>query len=181
MDKKQAQAIIEKTFEQPFDKGRFTNFIVNLLNLKAEQIEHKHPYSGNFIPDSYEESISTLERIAKYTDGEHKIDILIVKLKKKRSIERARTMQRNFIAWYLKGSRGGKLKDASLVAFVSPDSEDWRFSLVEMDYRFEETPSGKTKVKEAPTPARRWSFLVGKNEKLHLFNIIDAHCYFLQS
>ncbi|WP_211209633.1 Eco57I restriction-modification methylase domain-containing protein [Thermodesulfobacterium thermophilum] len=71
-------------------------------------------------------------------------------------------MQRNFIAWYLKGSRGGKLKDAALVAFVSPTSEDWRFSLVKMDYRFEEK-----KVKEEFTPARRWSFLVGKNEKSH--------------
>ncbi len=36
-----------------------------------------------------------------------------------------------------------------------------------MDYRFEEGPNGKTKVKEEFTPARRWSFLVGKNEKSH--------------
>lgn len=36
-----------------------------------------------------------------------------------------------------------------------------------MDYRFEETPKGKIKVKEEFTPARRWSFLVGKNEKSH--------------
>lgn len=75
--------------------------------------------------------------------------------------------KRNFIAWYLKGSRGGKLKDAALVAFVSPDSSDWRFSLVKMDYRFEETPSGRVKVKEEFTPARRWSFLVGENEPSH--------------
>jgi hypothetical protein len=92
--------------------------------------------------------------------------LLIVTLKKETSLERARTMQRNFIAWYLKGSRGGKLKDAALCAFVSPDSEDWRFSLVKMEYRFEETEAGK-KVKEEFTPAKRWSFLVGKNEKSH--------------
>lgn len=54
-----------------------------------------------------------------------------------------------------------------MVAFVSPDENDWRFSLVKMDYRFKETSSGKIKVKEEFTPARRWSFLVGKNEKSH--------------
>ncbi|MCL0034870.1 Eco57I restriction-modification methylase domain-containing protein [Dehalococcoidia bacterium] len=108
-----------------------------------------------------------MERIGKYTEDENEIDLLIVKLKRETSLERARTMQRNFIAWYLKGSRGGKLKDAALVVFVSPDKEDWRFSLVNMDYRFEEGQSGRVKVKEEFTPARRWSFLVGKNERSH--------------
>ena len=73
-------------------------------------------------------------------------------------------MQRNFVAWYLNGSRGGELKDAALVAFVAPDEKDWRFSLVKMDYRFEEGKSGRMRVKEEFTPARRWSFLVGANE-----------------
>ena len=59
------------------------------------------------------------------------------------------------------------MKDAALVAFVSPDGDDWRFSLVKMDYRFEEGKGGRVKVKEEFTPARRWSFLVGKNENSH--------------
>jgi len=32
MDKHQAQNFIEETFEQPFDKPRFTVFVKNLLN-----------------------------------------------------------------------------------------------------------------------------------------------------
>jgi type I restriction-modification system DNA methylase subunit len=76
-------------------------------------------------------------------------------------------MQRNFIAWYLNGSRGDELKDAALVAFVSPTMEDWRFSLIRMDYRFEEGKGGRVKVRQDFTPARRWSFLVGKNENSH--------------
>jgi hypothetical protein len=36
-----------------------------------------------------------------------------------------------------------------------------------MDYKFEQTKSGRMKVKEEFTPARRWSFLVGANEKSH--------------
>jgi len=163
MDKEQAKRTIRNTFESSFDKVKFINFVRDLLNLKKEQIEHKHPYSGNYIPDAYKQSISTLERIAKYTDGENEIDLLIVKLKKETSLERARTMQRNFIAWYLKGSRGGKLKNAALVAFVSLDEEDWRFSLVKIDYRFNE----EGKVDERLSSAKRWSFLVGKNEKSH--------------
>ncbi|MBN2654695.1 MAG: Eco57I restriction-modification methylase domain-containing protein [Nitrospirae bacterium] len=162
MDKQQAQQIIKNVFENPFDKGRFAVFITNLLNSIEEA---PFSYKGNLIPDAYENYISSLERIGKYTDSEHKIDILVVKLKKKTSIERARTMQRNFIAWYLNGSRGGEMKDAALVAFVAPDQEDWRFSLVKMDYRFVETAGGRIKAKEEFTPARRWSFLVGKNEK----------------
>jgi len=164
MDKQQAQRIIQETFENPFDEVKFVYFVKNLLN----SIEEKpFIYRGNFIPDAYEQYISTLERIGKYSDGENEIDILIVKLKKESSIERARTMQRNFISWYLNGSRGDKLKDAALVAFVSPNEDDWRFSLVKMDYRFEEGKNGRIKVKEEFTPARRWSFLVGKNEKSH--------------
>jgi hypothetical protein len=67
----------------------------------------------------------------------------------------------------LNGSRGGELKDAALVAFVAPNEEDWRFSLVKMDYRFEEGKKGRMRVKEEFTPARRWSFLVGVNENSH--------------
>jgi len=164
MDKKQAQSIIKETFEKPFDKAKFTGFVKNLLNTIKEDT---FTYRGNYIPDAYEQYINTLERIGKYSVGEHKIDILIAKLKKETSIERARTMQRNFIAWYLNGSRGGELKDAALVAFVAPNEEDWRFSLVKMDYRFEEGKNGSMRVKEEFTPARRWSFLVGSNENSH--------------
>ncbi len=167
MDKLQAQKIIKDTFENSFDEKRFIYFIENLLNLDSSSIEDNHPYSGNFIPDAFKDYISTLKRIAKYVDGQNEMDVLICKLKKETSLEHARTMQRNFIAWYLNGSRGGKLKDAALVAFVSPKGEDWRFSLVKMDYRFEEDKGGRLKVKEEFTPARRWSFLVGANEKSH--------------
>jgi hypothetical protein len=111
--------------------------------------------------------------------------LFIVYLKRETAIERARTMQRNFVAWYL--SQGEK--DAALVAYVSPDQANWRFSLVKMDYRFDlsaakagKTRTGKVKIKEEFIPARRWSFLVGANEKSHtaqsrLVNILanDEH------
>ncbi|MEO0288561.1 MAG: Eco57I restriction-modification methylase domain-containing protein [candidate division WOR-3 bacterium] len=164
MDKNQAKKLIVETFENSFNKEKFILFLKNLLKKYEEKT---FTYQGNYIPDPFKEYIENLERIGKYTYEEKEIELLIVKLKRETSLERARAMQRNFIAWYLKGSRGGELKDAALVAFVSPDSEDWRFSLVKMDYTFEETPKGKVKVREEFTPAKRWSFLVGKNEKSH--------------
>jgi type I restriction-modification system DNA methylase subunit len=169
MDKHSAIKLIKDTFQNPFDKGRYFYFIKNLLNHIEET--PSTIYRGNIIPDAYEKYIHTLDRIGKYQDSKgKKIDILIVHLKKETSLERARTMQRNFIAWYLNGSRGGKLKEAALVAFVSPDQEDWRFSLVKMDYRLD--TSGETvKVKQELTPARRFSFLVGRNENSHTAQI----------
>ena len=164
MNKQQAQQIIRETFENAFDKSAFMRLIKNLLNRIEEA---PLTYQGNYIPDAYKQYIKTLERIGKFSDGENSIDILVITLQKETSLERARTMQRNFIAWFLNGSRGGVLKDAALAAFVSPGGEDWRFSLVKMDYKFEKTKTGKVKVKEEFTPARRWSFLVGANEKSH--------------
>ena len=165
MDKKQAQVLIKETFESPFDKNRFVDFVKNLLN----RVENApFVYRGNFIPDAYEQYIVSYERIGKYKDGDNRIDILVVKLNRETSIERARTMQRNFVAGYLQGKYGSTTeKEAALVAFVAPNEEDWRFSLVKMDYRFEEGKKGRMRVREEFTQARRWSFLVGINENSH--------------
>jgi len=166
MDRQSAVRIIKDTFESSFDKGRFINLSKNLVKYLDDS--KNFTYQGNIIPDAYDQSIQTLERVGKYEDDDsNKIDILIVRLKKERSLERARTMQRNFVAWYLNGSRGGELKDAALVAFVSPGDKDWRFSLVRMDYNLVESPTGKVKVEKELTPARRYSFLVGESESSH--------------
>jgi type I restriction-modification system DNA methylase subunit len=166
MERQAAVKLIRDTFESSFDKGRFINLSKNLF--KYLDGSKNFTYQGNIIPDAYEKSVQSLERVGKYQDADdNKIDVLIVRLKKEHSLERARTMQRNFVAWYLNGSRGGELKDAALVAFVSPESTDWRFSLVRMDYNLVESPSRKVKVEKELTPARRYSFLVGENESSH--------------
>ncbi len=67
MDKKSANKIVRDTLEAPFKKEAFVYFIKNLLNRIEEA---PFVYRGNFIRDSYEKDISTLERVGKYTDGE---------------------------------------------------------------------------------------------------------------
>ena len=156
-----AKKLIKNTLEAPFNKERFATLARELFNhLQAATFS----YQGNYIFDSFKHAIERLERVGKYQDPEGKqIDVLIVYLKKEKSLERARTTQRNFIAKYLNGSRGGKPKEAALVAFVDPQGEDWRFSFVKMEYVFDK----QGKVKEKFTSARRYSFLVGKNENSH--------------
>ncbi len=165
MQREAAKKLITDTFEQPFDKGQFTKFCKNLLNRIDPD---RFTYRGNYIFADFRNTVDVLERIGKYEDADgNKVDILVVHLKKTTSLERARASQRKFIAKYLKGSRGNELKDAALVAFVSPNEDDWRFSFIKMDYKIETTEKGRVKVKEELTPARRYSFLVGKNENSH--------------
>ncbi|MCL4386353.1 MAG: BREX-1 system adenine-specific DNA-methyltransferase PglX [Actinobacteria bacterium] len=168
MNKEQAQRIIKDTFEKKFEKSRFIQFIIELLNLKSLTVSDSTVvFNTNQIPNTYKPFINSFEKIADYKSGENKLDVLIIKLNRETSIERARTMQRNFIAWYLKGDCDGEPKDAALAAFVSPDEKDWRFSLIKMDYSLSEDKKGRVKISEEFTPAKRWSFLVGSNEKSH--------------
>jgi len=162
MDKESAKKLIRNTFQNSFNKIDFIYLIKNLLN---QYDESKAFHARGYVLEAFKKYIKTYERIGTYTDAEgKKIDILVVYLKNESTVERARTAQRNFIARYLK-ERGEK--DAGLIAFVSPQEEDWRFSFVKMEYKFEKTPKGDVKVKEEFTPARRYSFLVGKNESSH--------------
>lgn len=170
--------IVKDTFNKEYNEDDFKIFISELLpnaNLSSE-IEHRIQ-----LPQTYNDFIRSAKRIAKYNyisqeyNEEKVLDVLVVKLKKATSIDRARTAQRNFIARYLNGSRSYQ-KDAALVAFISEDengniSPDWRFSLIQMNYVTEiiEDANGKKKRKTSVelTPAKRFSFLVGANEDTH--------------
>lgn len=117
------------------------------------------------LKDAFRPYVSHYKRIGKYTDAEGNIiDTIIVHLQKGSTLERARTAQRNFVAEYLKTRE----KDAALVAFLSPDSSDWRLSLVKFETTFQYDKE-KQKLKETheTTPAKRWSFLIGENEGNH--------------
>lgn len=161
MQKAVANELVQQTLRGNFNKEHFIFLVKNLLNTIDES---KAFHARGYVKEKYKQQtgvIKTYERIGTYTSPEEKkIDILIVYLQKEGTIDRARTTLRNFVADYLK-SRGQK--DAALVAFVSPDGNDWRLSLVKMEYKFNE----KGKIKEEFTPARRYSFLVGKKENSH--------------
>lgn len=164
MDKKIAQELIEKSFNNAFSEEQFTVFAKNLLN----DLEDKdNRYSGNLIWDDYKEHINTYKRIGKYIDPDGEaLDVLIVEVKSVTKLERARTALRNFVIKHLSKFE----KDYALVAFYSKedDGADWRFSFIKLEYRSElDEDKGKVKTKKGFTPAKRYSFLVGKYEKAH--------------
>ena len=164
MDKKTAQELIEKTFNNAFSEEQFTVFAKNLLN----DFEDKHnQYSGNLVWDDYKEHINTYKRIGKYIDPDGEaLDVLIVEVKSVTKLERARTALRNFVIKHQSKFE----KDYALVAFYSKEDNgnDWRFSFIKLEYRSElDEEKGKVKTKKEFTPAKRYSFLVGKYEKAH--------------
>lgn len=164
MDKKSAQNLIEGTFNEAFSEEKFTLFSKNLLN----DLEPKSNfYTGNLIWDNFKDHINTYKRIGKYIDPEGEaLDVLIVEVKSVIKLERARTVLRNFVIKHLSKFE----KDYALVAFYSKEDEgaDWRFSFIKLEYLSElNEEKGKVKTKKEFTPAKRYSFLVGKNEKAY--------------
>ncbi len=164
MDKKSAINLIEETFNEAFDKEKFTYFIKNFLN----DVEDKgNTYSGNLIWDNFRNHIKSYSRIGKYIDPEGEaLDILIVQVESVSKLERARTALRNFVIKHLNTFD----KDYALVAFYSKEDKgfDWRFSFIKLEYQsYLDEEKQKVKTRKEFTPAKRYSFLVGKYEKAY--------------
>ncbi|MDC7995516.1 Eco57I restriction-modification methylase domain-containing protein [Altibacter sp. HG106] len=164
MDKNSAINLIDKTFNNAFDEAQFTNFIQNLLN-DFEIKQNK--YSGNTIWEDQRDHVSYYKRIGKYIDPEGEaLDVLIVQVKNVSKLERARTALRNFVIKHLNNFE----KDYALVAFYSKEDDgfDWRFSFIKMEHQsYLDEEKQKVKMRKEFTPAKRYSFLVGKYEKSH--------------
>lgn len=172
--------IVNETFNCAYSEEQFRKFILELLP-SADFTREIKRIDPNTQGNQFADFIRSAKRICKYKytydefGNEKVIDVLVVKLKRTSSVERARTAQRNFVARYLNLGRNYQ-KDAALVAFISEDeqgniSPDWRFSLVQMNYKAEiiEDENGKKKrvITTELTPAKRFSFLVGENEDTH--------------
>ncbi len=162
MDHKNAAALLEETFDNEFNIECYANFIKELFNhikISIRDVPLRKEYY------SYVETVNSL---GVYRDSDkHSIEVFAIKLKRTSSRDRARTMQRNLIARYLSQFN----RDAALVAFYGDEPEDWRFSFVKMEYELTRDEKGNLKVTEELTPARRHSFLVGKNESNHTCKI----------
>ena len=163
MNSQQARALVAETFPKTFDKGRFRNFAINLLNHIDES--KAQAWNTTYVKDAFKGHVKGYERLGTYTSpDDEKLDVLIVHLTAESKLERARTAIRNFVADHLKTRDS---KDAALVAFVSPTEKQWRFSYVKMEYAAVEMDDGKVGVQTKLTPARRSSYIVGEGESCH--------------
>ncbi len=163
MNNQQAKDLIHKLFMSSFDRQRYEQFLLNLLNHFEPRGKH---YTGMYIPPAFREHINQYWRIGKYVDpvGEE-LDLLVVEVKTLAKLERARSALRNFAVNRLKQFE----KEASLIAFYAKDDggKDWRFSFVKIEHEAYWDEQGKVKLKQELTPAKRYSFLVGVHETSH--------------
>ena len=163
MNRTQARQFVTETFTHAFDKTRFHNFILNVLNHLDESKAQQ--WNTAYVKDAFKDHVHRYERLGTYTSPNREtVDVLIVHLTTESKLERARTSIRNFVADHLKTRDE---KDAALVAFVSPSENTWRFSYVKMEYATVAKESGKVGVETRLTPARRFSYIVGEGESCH--------------
>ena len=147
--------LLKETFESKFDIDKFKRFTREFFN-EPEMLSAKRHIG---IWKEYENNILSYSDIAKFNDSEgNKIIILAVELKSENGVERARSIQRNFISKIL--DKQGC--EAAIVAFYSEEDVNWRLSFVRLDYTFKEKG-----LELDLTPAKRYSYLVGENETSH--------------
>ena len=147
--------LLEETFKNPFNIDSFRRFTREFFN-EPEMLRESRRIG---IPREYTDHINAYYTLAKYEDSEaNGIIVLAVELKRYTSIDRARSMQRNFVSKILDDEN----LEAAIVAFYTEEEPSWRLSFVRLDYTF--TEKG---LDIDLTPARRYSYLVGKNEPNH--------------
>ena len=169
MEKPQAIQLLDQVFNHSFDVQQFSRFIGETFNEVNTQKELR--YQGNRVYKPYQDHIVSCRRIGQYHDPEGALlDILIVKVRDSRQLDRARTRLRNFIIEYLKEriAKSPDYRETVLVAFHAVERPDWRLSFIRLETvaRQDET-SGKVKLEDKITSARRYSFLVGQGEPSH--------------
>ncbi|MDR2809039.1 MAG: Eco57I restriction-modification methylase domain-containing protein [Tannerellaceae bacterium] len=156
MDKNKATTLIEETFDKAFDKQKFILFARNLLN-DMDIINNEY----NVDDVTFQEYISHYTHIGNYTDPDGEIvDILQIEVFEESILDKARTSLRNFAVDHLERFR----HNYALVAYNSKSDRGnkWRFSFVKVENRIS-VKDGKIKQEKDYSPAKRYSFLVGKD------------------
>lgn len=135
-------------------------------------------------PDKFNEEFSNFSsyvdgyiHIGNYTTPDNKkILILAIQLKNAQYVENSRSAQRNFAKRLIENNHC----DASFIAFytkplakridetetLNDKDSKWRISFVKIDYSIN-FDNGKLKMNKNLTPAKRYSYLVGKGEPSH--------------
>lgn len=149
--------ILSECLQNPFNIESYRKFVVNFLNGTELKAVDKLRSAEYFAEYSY--YVQGFALVGEYVDpNRNRVGIYAVKLNAGRDIEKARSKQRNFIAKLLVDNNF----DAAIAAFYLNEEAKWRLSFVRLDYEF-----AKGKVSKNLTPAKRYSYLVGKDEPCH--------------
>lgn len=136
---------------------------VDLMNEILDDLRIVAPNSPRKEFTNFSSHIESSTHVGNYTspDGK-KIIVMAVELKSQTYVENSRSTQRSYAKRLIENANA----DAALVAFYTPGDPRWRLSFVRLDYEMK-IENGKLKTAENMTPARRYSFLVGKDEPCH--------------
>ena len=118
-----ARQTIHKTFSYPFKEENFINLSVNILDhlIIKELINHSY----NKMSDYLKENIESFKLIGEYEYNNYeKINVLIINLKNRKTVDKARSVQKKFAEWYMHINNC----DGLLIAFNYKEYENWRFS-----------------------------------------------------
>ena len=150
------QEIFQAVLTSPYNNDNFVAFVREFLN----NVEMVAPNRYVEVRSNFSFYVNGYYHIGNYiSDDGDKIAVISVCLNRGDTVERARGIQRNFVKPLIES--GGCA--GALVAFFTKDEPDkWRLSFIRMDYEF-----SKGKVTEKLTPAKRYSYLVGKGEPCH--------------
>lgn len=157
-DIKDKERLYLERLSAKFNKQYFCEFIGDLLNLDSSDIVNGIKEQP-IVNEQYKNYIECVEEYAKYNDNlRNTIGILIIKLQDNKVPANARTLQRNYIAHLLEYYN----LEAALAAIYSETDDNWRLSFVK-----KETTIELGKIKTNISPAKRYSYLFGKDEPNH--------------
>ncbi len=164
IDNSKKKELFLQTLTKAYNHQEYVRFLQELLN----DVQIVAPTRFNKEFSSLSGIIAGHYHIGNYkgADGK-KMALFAVQLQNKGNVENARSSQRAFIKTLLDNSGC----DGALAAFFTMEkdtngqerpSDKWRLSLIRMEYGFAD---GKLSTKL--TPAKRYSYLVGKGEPCH--------------
>ncbi len=141
--------------------------IQNYLNLMSEILDGMQVVAPNNLrkdfPTNFAAHIVGYYHVGTYqTPEKNRVIVMAVELKKQLYVENSRSTQRSLAKKLIESASA----DAALVAFFTEGDPRWRLSFVRLDYEMK-IEGGRLKTAENITPARRYSFLVGKDEPCH--------------
>lgn len=150
---------IENILTSEYSGDNYVTFITEIFD--AVKIVSPDKFTKEY--SNFSSHIEGYSHVGTYVDPDgKKIAIFSVELKTSAYVENSRSIQRSYARKLIEVGNC----DAALVAFYTKGDSKWRLSFVRLDYemKFEK---GKFKTTENLTPAKRYSFLVGKDEPCH--------------
>lgn len=161
---------VENILTSEYTISNFIEFVQEVFS----NIEFVAPDKFNKEYSNFSSHIEGSTHVGNYTDPEgNSIIIAAVQLKSRAYVENSRSVQRNYAKKLIENAAS----DAAFVAFFTEGESKWRISFVRLDYemKFE---NGKMKASENLTPAKRYSYLVGRDEPCH--TAIDRFKIFIE-